>query len=308
MKKTKSNAKWAGLTAKQRETLEHWLFEEELSYDATLERAQKELGFTGSRASLQRFFRRATQERWLKKLAESGGEAAAMAGIPVKAGMLMASGMKLLGLQFFDGVRMEPEGLKDLPTLAKLLLQNEAIQVQREENAIRREVVELRRRAMDFAEKRWEFDLAEEAMKRLPELQEIKQARMDADDPYAEGKRVNAILRRLAGDMNRPNMYPESAEEEAMMNERKAREAAQRQREHEESQARYEREQAAREAARKKAVPAKRPPDAAQEVNDPPPERVPEPPLEDWAVENPFPFNDPEKVRKLGFDPFPNGT
>src|SRR5208337_5054650 len=43
MNKTKSNAKWNQLTTDQQDTLEDWLFEDDLSYDAALARAHKEM-------------------------------------------------------------------------------------------------------------------------------------------------------------------------------------------------------------------------------------------------------------------------
>jgi len=131
MKKTRSNAKWTALKPKQLELLEHWLFEEKLSYDEALARAKKEFGFTGSRSSVQRFYHRLRQERWLKRLTESGNDAAEMGRVRVNTGALMASAMKLLGLHFFEQVRAEVQELKDVPLMAKLLLQNEANEIQR---------------------------------------------------------------------------------------------------------------------------------------------------------------------------------
>ena len=43
MSKTKSNAKWHQLTTDQQDTLEDWLFEDDLSYDDALARAHKEM-------------------------------------------------------------------------------------------------------------------------------------------------------------------------------------------------------------------------------------------------------------------------
>ncbi len=62
LKKVKANAAWNGLSRTQRATLEEWLFEEGLSYNAALERAKTELGFTGSKTSLRRFYERARSD------------------------------------------------------------------------------------------------------------------------------------------------------------------------------------------------------------------------------------------------------
>ena len=42
MSKLRSDSAWSKLTAEQRETLEGWLFEENIGYKEALERAQKE--------------------------------------------------------------------------------------------------------------------------------------------------------------------------------------------------------------------------------------------------------------------------
>lgn len=287
MKRVSSNARWAALTPKQRKTLESWLFEEKLGYDEALKRARVELGYAGSRTSLQRFCERLTHERWMNRLAESGRAAAEVAQAPVRTGTFMGSGMKILGQQFWEQIQTGPEELKDVPMLAKLLLQSEENQIQRDENLIRREAVELRRRALDMQEKRWQFDIVEEATKRLPELQELQQAKDDEKDPYAHNKRMNKLITRMFGES--PEPLPESPEDEVRLAELKARRAEARQREHEEW------------LARKNQPPEPRParPRAEREGE----EAKPEPPWEDKAEENPFPFNDPAKVAKLGFQP-----
>ena len=63
MAKLKSHAKWNGLSKKQRETLEEWLFEEKMGFAKAWERAKKELGFTGSVSSLRRYYGRTQEER-----------------------------------------------------------------------------------------------------------------------------------------------------------------------------------------------------------------------------------------------------
>lgn len=193
-----------------------------------------------------------------------------------------------------------PDSLDDVPTMVKLLLQNETNQIQREENAIRREAVELRRRALDFSQRRWEFDLADEVMKRFPEFQEVYEMKLAANDPYAENKRINEIRRRLHGRRDIPNPGPESAEEEAQMEEQKARESAAREREEEE-------QRAARQTAQGPAVAANNPGnDKGQKEEKATPRvakpQIPasEPPWEDEPEGDSFPFNDPEQVQALG--------
>jgi hypothetical protein len=201
----------------------------------------------------------------LKRLTESGGDAGELAAVRVNTGAMLASAMKLLGLQFFEEVRDGAEELKDAPLLARLLMQHEANEIQREENRIREEALELRRRALDFQEKRWQFDVMEAAESALPELQELQKAREDEEDPYAENKRINAIRIRLFGRQYCQELHPENAEEEAAMAKAKSSEEAER-------EARSQQLQA--EAAKPPAPSAKPPEPTNQEVENQPDEAI----------------------------------
>jgi hypothetical protein len=61
--KPRSDSVWNNLSQEQRELVEGWLFDENLSYKDALERAQKELGITASLSSLAAFYRRLAHER-----------------------------------------------------------------------------------------------------------------------------------------------------------------------------------------------------------------------------------------------------
>lgn len=64
-----------GLPRNQREALEGWLFEENLSYDAALERLHLDFGVRSSRSGLERFYRRASQRRLLERIASNASAA-----------------------------------------------------------------------------------------------------------------------------------------------------------------------------------------------------------------------------------------
>jgi hypothetical protein len=51
MRKMRDDSTWNRLTPEQRETLESWLFDENLGYAKTLERVQKEFGVEATIAS-----------------------------------------------------------------------------------------------------------------------------------------------------------------------------------------------------------------------------------------------------------------
>jgi hypothetical protein len=121
LKKVRGNAAWNGLSREKRATLEHWLFEDRLSYDAALERAKKELGFTGSRTSLRRFYERMRSERLLSGLTDTGAVARTVEQSDVSVERLRNAGLKLAAEMFLRTVASTPENTKEWAPLAKLL-------------------------------------------------------------------------------------------------------------------------------------------------------------------------------------------
>ncbi len=221
MKKTRSNAKWIGLSVAQRKTLETWLFEERVNYEEALRRAQSELGFQGSVSSVKRFYARRSQERLLESMAEERTDAQEIADDAASAALFRTAGMKLAARLFFQQVREMPGNVKEWSALAKLMLWSEDIELRR---TLKTEENQLRRDRMAFAKERFQFNTVEKALKILPQLQELAEARKDPKQrEYEEGKRVNAIIRNLFGS-HMPKSHPENAEEEAAMEEAARRE------------------------------------------------------------------------------------
>src|SRR5579863_9458906 len=101
MQKVKANASWNELSVEQRATLDKWLFEERMSYAEAWPRAQKELGFKGSRTSLHRYFARREKERVLAEFKSLRDEVAAIRSAPEDATTLRAAAMKVLGQFLF---------------------------------------------------------------------------------------------------------------------------------------------------------------------------------------------------------------
>ncbi len=214
MKKLRSDAKWNGLSAEQQQQLENWLFDEHLGYDEALDRAKQELGFDGSRASLQRFYKYKAQERLIDELKESGQEAEEVEQSGVDTGKLRKSGMKVMAQRLFR--QMRDEGIADVPLMAKLVLQGEANEIQREEKEIQRASLELRRQRLEFQRETWMHSHTDEteAEKESPEEAEAREA---AEDPYAYNRRTNAMRKKMWGMEDLPDLLPESAEEEAAL-------------------------------------------------------------------------------------------
>src|SRR5580658_4350172 len=71
MRKMRDDSTWNRLTPEQRETLESWLFDENLGYEKTLERVQTEFGLEATIASLGRFYRRRARERQAEELLDA---------------------------------------------------------------------------------------------------------------------------------------------------------------------------------------------------------------------------------------------
>jgi hypothetical protein len=210
MKKVRANAAWNGLSREKRATLEQWLFEERLSYNAALERASTELGFTGSRTSLRRFYERAKSERLLSGLTETGEVARTVEKSDVSVDRLRNAGLKLAAEMFLRQVAGSPENTKEWAPLAKLLLQAEKNdswrKIKEEENGIRQ-------RTLDFARVKYQYNTMAHALKALPQLKEIERANMDPEvREFEDNKHINNLRRGMFGDAI-PDLLPETPEE-----------------------------------------------------------------------------------------------
>jgi hypothetical protein len=212
MTKVKSNAAWNGLSKQQQTALAEWLFEERLGYNAALERARKELGFTGSRSSLRRFYQRTAEERTLAGFTEAGRLAASVTGAPVGREELRSAGMKVAAQAFLRMVTERPDEPKTWLPVARLLEQAEKNEswraVKDEENRIRRE-------ALRFSMVRHQYDAIEAAAELQPKLEEMQEAQEEAElTVYERNKRLNDMRRGMFGDAI-PELLPENEEEEA---------------------------------------------------------------------------------------------
>ena len=62
MRKMRDDSTWNQLSPEQRETLEEWLFDENLGYEKTVKRVREEFGLETTIASVGRFYRRRARE------------------------------------------------------------------------------------------------------------------------------------------------------------------------------------------------------------------------------------------------------
>ena len=97
--------------------------------------------------------------------------------------------------------------------MANMMVQNDRNEAFRE---IKVEEHKIRREALAFAKEKFECDIVEKALKALPQLRELEEARKDPRiKRYEENARWNRVRRALLGADAK--MRPESEEEEARM-------------------------------------------------------------------------------------------
>jgi hypothetical protein len=235
MQKVKSNARWTALSSENLQTLDKWLFDENLSYAAIFPRAQTELGYKGHISSLKRYFLRRRKERVTEEFKDLRNELAAISDAPANADSFRQASMKLMGTFLFQQLRRSPENVKEWAAVAKLMVQNDYNELLREtkeeefnlrrelkakDYEIRRELKaedrQVRRESLDFLREKFQFDIIENAVKALPALMELCEARKDPNlNRYAHNARWNKARRAMFGPNSQ--VLPETAEEEAEM-------------------------------------------------------------------------------------------
>ena len=156
MRKMRDDSTWNRLMPEQRETLESWLFDENLGYAKTLERVRKEFGVEATIASVGRFYRRRARERQVEELVEAQAAASELNDLPVNVANLREAAVKLVGKAVLKLAGEKPEELEQLVSFTKLLLASE-------DN-------DLRRSRLKLAEKYFDFEATAASIKELPHL------------------------------------------------------------------------------------------------------------------------------------------
>jgi len=177
--KLRADSNWSGLSGEQRQTLERWLFEQNLSYRETLERAQKEFGIEASLASLQRFRRRLIKERTVAAMIEVEESADEVNGTKASLENLRTSAWKVVGKQFLEKA-MEGCDIKELKALGRLMAESEER--------------EIRRSRMALAREKFEFKAAKAVWKHVPLME-----RLTKEDQEREDAKIDAIRLEIFG-------------------------------------------------------------------------------------------------------------
>jgi len=156
MRKLREDSTWSQLTPAQRETLEEWLFDENLGYAKTRARVQKVFGLETTVASVGRYYRRRARERQARELVEAQGAARALNALPVSVADLREAAVKLVGKTALTLAAERPEQVEALVAAARLLLESE-------DN-------EIRRARLRLAERQLDYEATAASQKELPHL------------------------------------------------------------------------------------------------------------------------------------------
>jgi hypothetical protein len=182
--KLRCDSPWAALTAEQRETLEGWLFEENLGYVEVLERVQYTFGITASKMSLARYYQRLAAERANRELLDLNTAVVEMRRLGIDRAELSAAVMSLLAKRLLKLLLESPDKLKEIAWLGNVLVGNEGQEIKRGWLALGRE--------------KFELDVARERAEDEAERQMMADANVE-DDYAEEDARVLAIRRHLFG-------------------------------------------------------------------------------------------------------------
>ncbi len=119
MSKMRNDSTWNQLTPDQRETLESWLFDENLGYTETVERVRREFGLQATASSVGRFRRRRAAERQAEDLADAQAVALDLNDLPVNVASLREALVKLAAKTAFRLATEKPDDLRPAVPLIK---------------------------------------------------------------------------------------------------------------------------------------------------------------------------------------------
>ncbi|MGA2658182.1 MAG: hypothetical protein ABSH34_11775 [Verrucomicrobiota bacterium] len=168
MSKLRNDSTWNQLTPEQRDTLEIWLFDDNLGYAETVERIRREFGLQATVSSVGRFRRRRAAERQAQDFADAQAAALELNVLPGNVTSLREAVVKLAAKTAFNLATEKPDDLRPAVPLIKLLLASEAI--------------EIRHSRLKLAQTRLEHHVATAALQELPNLRTyLKALENDAD-------------------------------------------------------------------------------------------------------------------------------
>ena len=156
MRKLRNDSSWNRLTYEQRDTLESWLFDENLGYAKIVARAQKEFGLQFTIASLSRYYRRRARERQNVELDQAQRTADQLNALPVSVASLRQAAIKLAGTAILKLAAEKPGQPQLWVPLTNLLLESERN--------------DIRRSRLKLAERYFHYEAIAASQKELPRV------------------------------------------------------------------------------------------------------------------------------------------
>jgi len=150
MSKLRADSKWNELTEEQRDVLEAWLFEENISYREALDRLQKEFGITAALSSLARFYQQLAKERMEAELLQVSRTARELNRKAPNLKQLNATAITLVNKRMIQLAVESPKNVKEMAMLARILIENEAVEIKKSWAELAREKYE------DELDEKWE--------------------------------------------------------------------------------------------------------------------------------------------------------
>ena len=191
MSKMRSDSKWNELTEAQRETLEGWLFEENIGYQEARGRLEKEFGMQASMRALSEFYQMTARERMEKGFRSVKDIGSEIGKLEVNLGDLGGTAMVLVAKRMIQLAVDSPDKVLEMASLGRVLVSNEAQETRRrwlEMEEDRRESELRKQSVLDKLHRDREMQRREETqhlMKALAELKADREAE-EAAKPGAE--------------------------------------------------------------------------------------------------------------------------
>ena len=180
MNKIRSDSQWNKLSYTQKELIERWLLEENLSYTQMLERAREQFAIVSSKTSLWRFCQAIYRRKVRADLCQTQSTAQAANESTLDLAAVRTASFKLIGKRLLDSALHDSVENKELSSLASILLLHEQQEIQRG--------------WLRLAQEKYQYRAAEAALKAAPTVTEL-----DKENEERELARIDHVKRALFG-------------------------------------------------------------------------------------------------------------
>ena len=150
MSKLRADSLWNQLTPEQRHTLEGWLLDENITYQAALDRVKQEWGLDRTYSSVVRFYRHCAKNRAINGMHGVISTVREISRTGADLAELRSSTQKIISKRLFEQ-SINADNLKELAVLGKIVCATEEREIRRQRLALARE--------------RWQFNAAKAALK-----------------------------------------------------------------------------------------------------------------------------------------------